>query len=218
MVVRSYTPTRPILENEEDGTFSLVVKTYPATHDQPGGTLSNILHYLQNGEEIEVKGPIGEITYHGNGRFVIDTREFEFDNISLILGGSAITPGFQLIKHILKSGEDDRRDKNTEHDKTKIKLVDANKTEGDILLHQTLNNLNREHPDQFQVVHILSNPSDEWKGERGFVNEDHLKNNIYPPTKRNIALICGPPAMIHKAVLPALKDWGYVEGENLFGF
>lgn len=29
MVVRSYTPTKPVLEEEEDGTFELVVKTLP---------------------------------------------------------------------------------------------------------------------------------------------------------------------------------------------
>lgn len=29
LVIRPYTPTRPIFEKEEDGTFDLVVKTYP---------------------------------------------------------------------------------------------------------------------------------------------------------------------------------------------
>lgn len=33
-----------------------------------------------------------------------------------------------------------------------------------------------------------------------------------------MALLCGPPTMIQKAVLPALKEIGYKEGENLLGF
>ncbi|EEP77457.1 hypothetical protein UREG_02306 [Uncinocarpus reesii 1704] len=210
MVTRSYTPVRPILEEEKDGTFDLVVKSYFPSKDMPGGTISNILHELRLGEEIEVKGPMGEIRYLGHGKFKVDGRELQFQHISLVLGGSAITPGWQLIKDILKS-------KNP-HDNTKIALVDANKMESDILLRDEMQKLMEEHPDQFRIDHILSHAGDDWKGERGFVTEDHLKKYCYPPEKGNIALICGPPAMIAKAVLPALKDWGYTEEENLFGF
>lgn len=56
LVVRPYTPTRPVFEKEEDGTFDLVVKTYAPDQSQPGGTMSNILDCLREGEEIEVKG------------------------------------------------------------------------------------------------------------------------------------------------------------------
>ncbi|CAI7581769.1 unnamed protein product [Penicillium crustosum] len=36
LVVRPYTPTRPVFETEEDGTFDLVVKTYVPDQSQPG--------------------------------------------------------------------------------------------------------------------------------------------------------------------------------------
>lgn len=172
--------------------------------------MGNILDQLEEGEEIEIKGPVGDIEYKGNGRFTLDEKEFEFDNLSLVMGGSGITPGYQLARYILKS--------NNPPDKTKIKLVDANKTEDDILLRDHLKELEDEHPDQFQVTHILSHANDSWKGERGFVTKEHLQKYCYPPAKRNLAMICGPPAMMTKAVLPALKEWGYNEAENLFGF
>ncbi|EAS29271.3 nitrate reductase [Coccidioides immitis RS] len=210
MVTRSYTPVRPILEEEKDGTFDLVVKSYFPSKDMPGGTISNILHELRPGEEIEIKGPMGEIHYLGHGKLRVDGKTLQFQNISLVLGGSAITPGWQLIKDILKS--------ENPHDNTKIVLVDANKTEGDILLRDEMEKLMKEHPDQFKINHILSDPGKIWKGDTGFVTEDYLKTHCYPPADGNVALICGPPAMIAKAVLPALKNWGYREEENLFGF
>jgi len=92
MLIRSYTPTRPLLPakdanpkrsgaqarvNGEDvkhdsvqdgeGTFDLTVKTYFPSDEQPGGAMSNILDYMPIGEEIEIRGPTGEIVYNGNG-------------------------------------------------------------------------------------------------------------------------------------------------------
>jgi nitrate reductase (NAD(P)H) len=67
------------------------------------------------------------------------------------------------------------------------------------------------------------------------VNAEILKADLFEPGKKSVG--CGPPAMIQKAALPALKgtwtryvtclysqeanlapDWGYVEDENMFGF
>jgi nitrate reductase (NAD(P)H) len=213
LVIRPYTPTRPIFEKEEDGTFDLVVKTYPPDQSQPGGTMSNILDCLRPGEEIEVKGPSGEIRYIGQGKFMIDDKEYQFRNVSLVLGGSGITPGYQLISRILRAKE-----QGLEEDKTNIKVVDANKTEDDILLRDEFDRLAEDHPDQFQITHVLSHPNDKWTEEKGHVTKEILRKYAFGPEKGNLALLCGPPAMIKKAVLPALQDIGYKEDENLFGF
>jgi nitrate reductase (NAD(P)H) len=209
LVVRPYTPTRPILESEEDGTFDLVVKTYFPSSAQPGGTMSNILDCLQEGEEVEVKGPAGEIRYRGNGEFRVDDKTYRFDHITLILGGSGITPGYQLIARILR----------TEQGKgPKIRAIDANKSEDDILMRGELDKYAKEHPDQFQITYVLSHPADDWKGEKGHVNEEILHKYAFEPGEKSVALLCGPPTMIQKAVLPVLKKWGYDEDKNLFGF
>lgn len=176
--------------------------------------MSNILDCLRSGEEVEVKGPTGEIRYVGQGKFLIDDKELHFRNISLVLGGSGITPGYQLLARILKSSMEDNETK----DETKIKVVDANKTENDILLRDELNQVAKNHPDQFQLTHVLSHPSDDWNGEKGHVNKDILERSVFGPGEDNVALLCGPPAMIQKAVLPALKEMGYEEDKNLFGF
>ena len=51
-VLRPYTPTRPVLPEEEDGTFDLLVKTYLPSDSgpfPPGGTVSNYLDCMEEG-------------------------------------------------------------------------------------------------------------------------------------------------------------------------
>ncbi|KAF9875001.1 nitrate reductase [Colletotrichum karsti] len=231
MLVRSYTPTRPILpapkdapteiphENgktngfkhgpeDGDGTFELVVKTYFPTHDQPGGAMSNILHCMPIGGEVEIRGPTGEITYEGNGKFIIDGEERVYKRISLVLGGSGVTPGYSLIARIVESG----------NDKTEVRVVDANKSEKDILLRRELEGFAKKSGGKFKIEHVLSHPSDDWRGLSGHVDESILKESLFPPSEDSAVFLCGPPTMIQKAVLPALKDWGYEEDKNVFGF
>ena len=57
-VFRSYTPVRPVLASEEDGTFDLLVKTYlPSTSAvvSPGGTISNYLDCMEEGAPVATR-------------------------------------------------------------------------------------------------------------------------------------------------------------------
>lgn len=226
MLIRSYTPTRPFLpaskdgggpdETDEkgrsirdgDGTFDLVVKTYFPDANQPGGAMSNILDVIPLGEEVEIRGPTGEITYEGQGRFTIEGKERHFKRVSLVLGGSGVTPGYALIARMLLD----------EADRTELRIIDANRSEDDILMRAELDRFAREHADQMRITHVLSNPSDAWQGPRGRVNPDLIRQSIFEPAEDSVAFLCGPPAMIQRAVLPALKDWGYEEDKNVYGF
>ena len=52
-VLRPYTPIAPVLPSEEDGTFTLCVKTYYPTDDAPyppGGLVSNYLDCMEEGK------------------------------------------------------------------------------------------------------------------------------------------------------------------------
>ncbi|OKL61217.1 hypothetical protein UA08_03380 [Talaromyces atroroseus] len=209
LVVRPYTPVRPVVDCEDDGTFDLVVKTYHPDATQPGGTMGNVLDCLRENEEIEVKGPSGDIRYHGNGHLSVDDRQFTFRRFSLILGGSGVTPGYQVVVRILKDADD----------KTSIRVIDANKSESDILMRREFDELSRDHGDRFSIVHVLSHPSSsDWAGLKGHITPDILRKHAFEPSDENAVLLCGPPAMIEKVALPALKDWGYDEDQNLFGF
>lgn len=225
MLIRQYTPTRPVLpavtnkkqhgKGERDrevcdgaGTFDLTVKTYFPSDSQPGGAMSNILDCMPLGEEIEIRGPSGGIVYNGHGSFSISDKPYSFDKISLVLGGTGITPGYSLIARILLS----------EKDTTRIKVVDANKTETDILLKEELDQFEKESRGQLKVCHVLSHAAEDWTGMKGHVNSSIIRQNLFEPGEGAGVFLCGPPAMIKKAALPALKDWGYKEDVNLFGF
>lgn len=259
------------------GTFELTVKTYFPTDAQPGGALSNILDTIPIGEQVEMLGPTGDIVYHGYGDFTIEGRDVHFDRVSLILGGSGITPGYALIARILLAGKDEQEGEEVQEganndkakkgrDKTEIRVVNANKTEGDILLWDNLKDFEKKNPDQLKITYVLSHPGDDWQGEKGHVDEDIIKKALFPPTgiesvkeekggdhgnkdkdergkkddenneqedkedddntkdskktdgPKSVVFLCGPPAMIQKAALPALKDWGYEEEVDCFGF
>jgi nitrate reductase (NAD(P)H) len=224
MLIRSYTPTKPLIpdtpgqnnssngngKNIQDGsgTFELTVKTYFPTDAQPGGAMSNILDCMPIGEEIEIRGPTGEIVYNGNGSFTISGKEYTFNKINLVLGGSGITPGFSLIARALLDSDD----------KTQIRAVDANKSEKDILLKDELDRFEKDSDGRLKVIHVLSHPSGEWKGKKGHVDVDLIKTSLFEPGERTGVFLCGPPGMIQKAALPALKDWGFKEDEDVFGF
>jgi nitrate reductase (NAD(P)H) len=226
MLIRSYTPTKPLLPDpskqdndgsektdikdmqDGSGTFELTIKTYFPSDGQPGGAMSNILDCLEIGEEIEIRGPTGEITYEGDGAFTISGERYTFNRINLVLGGSGLTPGYALLARALLSPTD----------KTEIRVIDANKSEKDILLRESLDDFEKRSNGRLRVTHVLSHPGDDWQGEKGHVNSDIIKSSLFAPGEKTGVFLCGPPAMIQKAALPALRDWGFKEDENVFGF
>lgn len=214
MLIRPYTPTSPILESEQanGGTFELTIKTYFPDSNQPGGAFSNLLYYMPLGQRLDICGPTGGIEYLGHGRFNIEGKQRNFDKISLILGGSGVTPGYQLIVRILKS----------EGDVTRIRLLDANKTQQDIILRSQLHDLEIQHRDQFPVTHVLSHPShddddDGWDGLKGHVNDEIIRQYCFAPEKGAVAFLCGPPAMVQKAALPGVEGLGVCGGGEFVG-
>ena len=131
-----------------------------------------------------------------------------FNRVTLILGGSRITPRYQLVARIFE----------TKDDETQIAVIDASKSESDILLKEESQSFRDKHGSQLRIEHVLSLPSEEWGGKKGHVNADIFKEIGFEPQEWSVALLCGPPVMIQKAALPALRDWGYEEEKNCFGF
>ncbi|OAQ97561.1 hypothetical protein LLEC1_06394, partial [Akanthomyces lecanii] len=211
MLVRSYTPTRPLCPPSDggrhttdaagkaledgSGTFDLTVKTYFGDERQPGGAMSTILDCIPIGEEVEVRGPTGDIVYHSRGVFTIEGRRRTFRRVSLVLGGSGITPGYALIARIAMAADDE----------TQIRVLDANKTEKDILMRSELDGFEKRSQGQLKMAHVLSHAGDGWDGLRGHVDEQMIRETLFPPDEDSVVFLCGPPAMIQKAALPALK-------------
>ena len=129
---------------------------------------------------------VGDVltSLHPAGRFTLD------DNMPgdmVLLGaGSGITPLFALIKQILWT-ESHR----------KITLLYSNSNERSIIFREELNELQRIFPDRFRLVYLLSNPSDEWTGLRGRLNnvmlERLLPDLVGASDRRALHFyVCGP--------------------------
>ncbi|KAI0746771.1 hypothetical protein C8Q80DRAFT_795793 [Daedaleopsis nitida] len=215
-VLRSYTPVRPVLPDEEDGTFDLLVKTYFPSVDadvmSPGGTVTNYLDCMEEGEEIDIRGPSGGITYKGHGEFDIDGETFDFDKINVVSGGSGITPHWQLILAILSDPTDD----------TRISLINSNKTKHDIWMRDALEKYAREHPDRFKLWNIVSIPTPvsdtAMKHSVGRLNKMIITEHFYPNAPGVGTFMCGPLGLLEDAALPALQELGFEDGRSIFTF
>ncbi|KAF4304953.1 hypothetical protein GTA08_BOTSDO06141 [Botryosphaeria dothidea] len=184
--------------------------TFPqsARRDTTRGALHQISStILPLGSNVEIRGPTGAITYHGCGAFAIDGRPRHFSRISLVLGGSGLTPGYALIARILLSA-----------DPVRVRCVYANRSEGDILLKDELDRFVEEGRGQVSVTHVLSHASDSWEGDRGHVSAELLRRSLFEPGEESVVFLCGPKGMVEGVGVPALKEWGYKEDENMFGF
>ena len=201
LVMRAYTPTS---SNDDVGYFDLVIKVYfknvhPKFPD--GGVLSQHFDSLEIGDEMEVKGPIGHITYNGRGNFKIHGNDVKLNEVGLISGGTGITPAYQIIKAICKDKKD----------KTRAYLLYANKTEEDILLREELDQLAKDYPKKFKLHYTLDDPPKGWKFSQGFIDEKMIRNHMPTYTPKAMVMMCGPPPMIKYACIPNLEKNKYPE-------
>jgi len=213
LVVRPYTPTS---SDEDLGHMDLVVKIYPAnTHPKfpEGGKMTQHLESLTIGDSIDVRGPSGLLVYQGRGLFDIkedkkgDSKQFRAAKVSMIAGGTGITPMLQLIRAVFRDPDDN----------TCLSLLFANQSEDDILLRKELEEVAEEHPERFKLWYTVDRPTEGWKYSSGFINADMIEKSLFPPSSDNLVLLCGPPPMINFACNPNLDKLGYSQS-NRFAY
>eukprot|EP01024_Parvocaulis_polyphysoides_P064799 TRINITY_DN7545_c0_g1_i10.p1 TRINITY_DN7545_c0_g1~~TRINITY_DN7545_c0_g1_i10.p1 ORF type:complete len:206 (-),score=19.76 TRINITY_DN7545_c0_g1_i10:15-632(-) len=199
MVMRAYTPTS---SDDDLGYFDLLVKIYrPFLPKFPrGGLMSQHLDTLKIGDTIDVKGPLGDFVYLGKGQYTFKNQEYHGKQISMIAGGTGITPMYQVIKAVVKDSKD----------KTKMALLYANQTEEDILLREELDELASKHPN-LKVHYTLDRPSEGWMYSKGFITEQMIRDNLFKPGRGSIVLMCGPPPMLQYACYPNLEKIGFAK-------
>lgn len=213
LVIRAYTP---VSSDDDKGFVDLVVKVYyKNTHPNypDGGKMSQYLNDLKIGDSIDFRGPNGLLVYNGNGDFAIrpDKKSGatvrQFKHVGMIAGGTGITPMLQLIRSITADP--------TDH--TKCSLIFANQTEKDILLREELEEIRKDHPEQFKLWYTLDKPPQGWVYSTGFVDADMIKSRLPAPAEDVLIVMCGPPPMIQYACLPNLSKLGH-KVENTFAY
>lgn len=206
VVERKYTP---ISLNHEEGFLDLAIRVYFPNTDHPdGGVLTQLLHKLELGEDVPVTGPHGKIEYHGHGKFTIDgDKTLSIDAVTMIAGGTGISPMFRIIRYIHY----------LENDRTRISLIYVNRSAKDIMLHDELNKLEAQMgEDRLKVTHVISAPSPDWKGGVGRVTEQTITEHAHNGGDKILGLVCGRP-VINKAMVDLLLHAGYPEA-NIYCF
>ncbi|KAF3001268.1 hypothetical protein E8E13_003877 [Curvularia kusanoi] len=123
-VARPYTPVSSL---EEPGKLELLVKQYP------NGKQSTHLHSLQPGDTLLFAAALRAHQWEPNS----------VPHVTLIAGGSGITPIYQLARGILMNPDD----------KTKVTLVYTANTEQDLLLKREFDTFEKEFPSRFEAVY-----------------------------------------------------------------
>jgi len=206
LIVRPYTP---VSSDKTKGYVELVIKVYfKNVHPKfpEGGKMSQYLESMELGDEIEFRGPSGNLVYEDR-QFKIRASKKEEPKIkkptkvSMIAGGTGITPMLQLINQIISDPDDD----------TQMALLYANQSEKDILCRDEIDILAANNPGCLQVWYTVDKAPEGWKYSEGFVNEDMIKEHLLPPSDDGLIVMCGPPPMVKFACLPNLDKIGYEE-------
>src|SRR5262252_3922351 len=128
------------------------------------------------------KVPVGQRVYLDGpyGAFTIGNPA---DMHVLIAGGIGITPMMSMIRTLADVG-----------DKRPVILLYGNEDWESITFREELEALKARL--DLTIVHVLTNPSDGWQGEKGFINAAIMMRHLPPPYRDHEYFICGPNPMM----------------------
>lgn len=169
-------------------TSSPTNKEYQEFSIKQCGTITNVLHNMQVGDEVLVRGPYGN-------NFPVDTV-LKGKDLLFIAGGIGLAPLRSVINYCI-----DKRD-----DYGTIDIVYGARSADDLVRLDEIKGAWMNVPGV--NVHLTIDREQEgWDGHVGFV-PNYVKELGLNVNK--VALLCGPPIMI-KFVLQGLKELGYTD-------
>eukprot|EP00887_Chlorella_sp_A99_P001111 scaffold14.g1111.t1 len=202
-VIRPYTP---VTLDHERGYFDLVgrrracvlragARAWVARREEnnaaaianQGGKMSQHMDRLAVGDTIDVRGPYGEFTWLGGGRYTYKGREWPCSRMNLVGGGTGITPLYQarsflstsfvhILPQVMRSLLEDPQDH------TSLALVFANKTPQDVLLRRRLQRMGEECANRLHIWYSVDKSTgDSWHYSVGFINKELLQDHLYSP-------------------------------------
>lgn len=165
---------------DEDERPAITVKRVP------GGRMSSyILDHAEAIVEWEIEGPMGQ--------FYPDDSTLQSGHVVLIAGGSGISPLYGILKYLLK------------HSSLSITLIDANRTESDIIYRKALHHLEQQFSTRLEIWHALSKPGEGSITGNSRVMQQRinklilkkmLKQSLKEGVNSAVYFICGPAALI----------------------
>lgn len=127
-----------------------------------------------------------------SGRFVLEASTEQPRDIVLVGAGSGITPLFSILKQAL-----------TQEPENHVTLIYASRNVRNTLFHEQIIAWQKRFPERLLAIHIHSQPSDEWNGIRGRINNTRLEQLVNKSLRYNRQqarfFICGPFDLMRSA-------------------
>lgn len=139
------------------------------------GNYTNTINQTVTSDKAVIEGPYGRFSF-------LYTQS---KSLLFIAGGVGITPIMSMVRYL--------RDKN---DKRQVVLLYGNRDVNDIIFKKELESL----PENFKIVHILSDAGENWQGLKGHITKDIIEENAKTILVETDVFLCGPPVMMQKIV------------------
>jgi len=152
------------------------------------GTVTTELHNSEIGKKMGVRGPLGNS---------FPWERMEGKNILIISGGFAFTTLRSAITYMLDSKNRIRFGN--------ISVVYGVRDPGEFLYKSLLEAWGKNDNIDLTLT-VDKKPDTDWKGSIGLV--PHIVKKLNPNPNNSLALVCGPPIMIHFTV-PVLMELGF---------
>lgn len=198
-IVKPYTPVsdsllsefkEPVIPNNKYIYF--LIKIYPA------GLFTPELDHLQIGDFVSVSNPEGNFKM---------TQFQELEDLFLLAAGTGFSPMVKILNYALTNVSSLR----------KVKLMFFNKTEDDIIWRSQLEKLAFKDK-RFDVEFILSQPTSEWNGKKGYISPGLLSEFLKRSLDKSKVLICiCGPAPFTEQGMRMLHDLNFSKDE-IHGF
>ncbi|MBS1456323.1 MAG: FAD/NAD(P)-binding protein [Clostridia bacterium] len=150
------------------------------------GCVTSVIHSLEVGQQITVRGPYGR-------SFPVE-GDFKGKDMLFIAGGIGLAPLRSVINYI----------RHYRDNYGKVTVVYGARSKEDLVDIQEIQNEWEKEKD-FNVYLTIDRPEDTWDGHVGFV-PNYVKELGLDPTQT--AVLCGPPIMI-KFTLAGLLELGF---------
>jgi len=151
---------------------------------------------LRSGDELELRGPIG-------GYFVWEAQLG--GPLLLLAGGSGIVPLRAMLRHRAATGST-----------IATRLLYSSKSLADVIYRNELESLAAD--DEVDVRFTLTREQPEgWRGYRGRIDEELLRDIAWLPEERPLVYICGPTAFVEVAATVLVQlghDAGRIKTER----